>query len=42
MTDVHHAPSAACDVGVGVKEPQTEDITAFLTIKGPQKVSPHH
>lgn len=41
MTDVHDAPSAACNVGVGEKEPQTEDITAFLTIKGPQKVQPH-
>lgn len=33
MTDVHDAPSAACDVGVGEKEPQTEDITACLTTK---------
>lgn len=33
MTELHDAPSAACNVGVGEKEPQTEDITAFLTIK---------
>lgn len=41
MTDFHDVPSAVCAVGVGEKEPQTEDIMAFLTMKEPQKVQPH-